>query len=82
MGIKGAPSFFQQTMATIVLSGLLYSTCELYLDDILVPADENTCIERLRLVFNRFRKFKIYLNPDKCELGAPEIYSLIVWSHF
>jgi hypothetical protein len=38
MGIKGAPPFFQYIMATIVLAGLLYIICELYIDDILVHA--------------------------------------------
>ena len=30
MGLKGAPSYFQQQLASIVLVGLLYITCELY----------------------------------------------------
>ena len=36
MGLKGAPSYFQQVMATVVLAGLMYIICELYLDDIIV----------------------------------------------
>ena len=36
MGLKGAPSYFQQAMATVVLAGLMYVICELYLDDIIV----------------------------------------------
>ena len=36
MGLKGAPSYFQQMIATVVLVGLLYHTCELYIDDILI----------------------------------------------
>jgi hypothetical protein len=29
-GLKGAPSYFQQTIATVVLAGLFYFTCEVY----------------------------------------------------
>jgi len=35
MGLKTAPSYFQQQMAG-VLEGLLYLICELYLDDIII----------------------------------------------
>lgn len=31
MGLKGAPSYFQQMMASVVLAGLLYFICELYI---------------------------------------------------
>ena len=60
-------------MATIILAGLIYITCECYLDDVLIPATYEDCITNLRQVFDRFRKYKIYLNPDKCELCAPSI---------
>ena len=64
-------------MATIILAGLIYITCECYLDDVLIPAKYEDCITNLRQVFDRFRKYKIYLNPDKCELGAPSIEFLV-----
>ena len=35
MGLKGAPAYFQEAIAG-VLRGLLYDTCELYIDDIIV----------------------------------------------
>ncbi len=38
MGLKGAASYFQRMMASVVLAGLLYSIVELYLDDVLVYA--------------------------------------------
>jgi hypothetical protein len=38
-GLKGAASYFQRMMASIVLAGLIYYiTVELYLDDVLVYA--------------------------------------------
>ncbi len=52
MGLKGAASYFQRMMASIVLAGLLYSIVELYLDDVLVYAtSEDELIKRLCTVF-------------------------------
>jgi len=73
-GLKGAPSFFQERMATVVLAGLLYTVCELYIDDCIVYANTNDeFIEKLRAVFARFRLFGIKLNPNKCHFGLSEI---------
>ena len=38
MGLKGAPAYFQRTMATVVLAGLVYKIFEIYLDDVIVYA--------------------------------------------
>ena len=74
MGLKGAPSYFQRVMASIVLVGLLYIACELYLDDVLVfGKDEDSFLKNLREVFNRFRKHNIKLKPKKCMIGATEV---------
>ncbi len=63
MGLKGAASYFQRMMASIVLAGMLYITVELYLDDVLVYATtENEFIERLGQLFQRFRQHNIALN--------------------
>ena len=35
-GPKNAPSYFQQSLAYIVLAGLLYLICEIYVDDLIV----------------------------------------------
>ncbi len=74
MGLKGAASYFQRMMASKVLAGLLYIFVELYLDDVLVYATNNKeFIERLRIVFERFRQFNITLNPKKCYFGLTEV---------
>ena len=74
MGLKGAPSYFQKVLATVVLVGLMYTICELYIDDIIVHAREPTeFVERLRRVFERLRKHKITLNPEKCSFGLPSV---------
>lgn len=74
MGIKGAPPFFQMIMATIVLVGLIYKICELYIDDILVHAEnEDEFCDNLTQVLERCRKYNIKLNPLKCQLGLEEV---------
>lgn len=74
MGLGGAPSYFQQVIATVVLVGLLHITCELYIDDIFIhAATEDEFLFRVRQVFERFRKHKITVNPQKCILGKDQI---------
>ena len=73
-GPKRAPSYFQQTMATVVLAGLIYTICKMYIDDCNVfGKDTDELVFRLRLVFLRFRQHKIFLKPNKCYLGYSEI---------
>ena len=74
MGLKGAASYFQKVLATIVLAGLLYITLELYLDDIIVYAkNEEEFIRRLKAIFERFRQYKLTLNPNKCRFGLSNV---------
>jgi len=74
MGLKGAPAYFQGVMATIVLAGLLYTICELYLDDILIYAKtEAEFLRRLDLVLSRLDKHQITANPEKVFLGMSSV---------
>jgi hypothetical protein len=58
-------------MAQEVLPGLVYSCCEVYIDDVLVYGrTEDEYIQNLRLVFQRFRDKKIIIN---CIFGADEV---------
>ncbi len=60
--------------ASKVLAGLLYIFVELYLDDVLIYATKDEdFLERLRIVFERFRQFNITLNPKKCYFGLAEV---------
>src|SRR5690606_34962292 len=72
---KSAPSYFQQQMAEVVLRGLLYHICELYLDDIITAhgRTEDEYIENLRQVFMRLRARGITLNPEKCRFGLSQV---------
>jgi RNase H-like domain found in reverse transcriptase/Reverse transcriptase (RNA-dependent DNA polymerase) len=73
MGLKGTGSYFQATMSTIVLVGLLYIFCEVYMDDVLIYAqNDSTFLNNLRQVFERFRKYNITVNPEKCILATTE----------
>jgi hypothetical protein len=60
LGPKRAPSYFQQIMASVVLIGLIYFICEMYLDDCIVhdKGPKQFC-QRLRDVLGRFRKHNI-----------------------
>ena len=73
-GLKRAPSYFQEVMATIVLTGLIYLICEMYIDDCIVyGADMIEFVDRLRQIFMRFRKHHLFLKASKCHFGYTEI---------
>jgi Reverse transcriptase (RNA-dependent DNA polymerase) len=65
-GHNRAPSYFQEMMSSI-LAGLIYFICEVYLDDVIVFADNtNDFIDRLRKLFTRFRLINMCLKASKC----------------
>ena len=73
-GPKRAPPYFQEMMVAVVLCGLIYFICEIYLDDCIVhAADSATFLLRLEQVFLRFQKHKILLKPAKCRFGFSEV---------
>jgi hypothetical protein len=74
MGLKNAASYFQRVMATVVLAGILYVACELYIDDIFVfGKDEDEFVKHLGMVFDRLRQSKVTLNPKKCRFGMASV---------
>jgi len=72
MGLKGAPAYFQQVLATIVFVGILYIMCELYIDDIVYGKEEEEYFTNLETVLQRLDKHHLTVNPDKCEFGKDE----------
>ena len=61
-------------MATVVLVGLIYMICEMYIDDFSVFGDTNIeFVSRLRLVFERFRKHNQYLKANNCYFSFKEL---------
>ena len=74
MGLSGAPSYFQRQLATIVLKGLIRHILELYIDDVIIHANQQQqFIRHLRMTFERFRKYRVTLNPKKCKFGITEV---------
>ena len=74
MGLCGAPSYFQEAMATEVLAGLLYEICEVYLDDIIVFGNtEEEFLKNFETVIRALKRFNITVNPDKCQIGLREV---------
>ena len=70
MGPKGAPSYFQQQMCTLVLAGLIHTILEVYLDDIIVYASsQDELLQRLQAVFDRLTQFNITLILKNVNLG-------------
>ena len=73
-GPRRAPSYFQEMMSILVLNGLIYTKCEMYLDDCIVFArGHEEFLERLELVFQRFRQFGLFLKAKKCRFGMKQI---------
>ncbi len=73
MGISNAPPSFQRLME-LVLRGLHWSVCLIYLDDIIVySADFPQHLQHLREVFQRFRTAGLKLKPSKCHLASSSV---------
>ena len=73
MGLSGAVNFFQNVMQR-VLRGLVPSVSIVYLDDVLVLASSpDQMMERLKMVFDRFRESNLRMHPQKCHLGMEKI---------
>ena len=74
MGLTGAGSYFQYSLTTQVLQGLIQHGVELYLDDCIVHAPSiDEFIEKLAMVFQRFRNSGVTLNPAKCNIGLTSV---------
>ena len=72
--LKLAPSYFQEMMATIVFSGLIYHTGEMYTDDSVVYGNtDGEFVSRLRSIFERFRLHNLFLKVSKCKFGHSEL---------
>jgi len=66
-GLTCAPSVFQRLM-DLVLCGLTYESCLVYLDIIVFSRDFDGHVDRLREVFERLWVASLKLNPRKCFL--------------
>jgi len=76
MGLANAPSQFQRLM-NLVLSGLIWEACLVYLDDVIIySATFEQHIERLAAVLDRFRCANLKLKPRKCQLFCEQVHFL------
>ena len=63
MGLAGAPSFFQRSISTKVLNGLLMVICDLYLDDLIIYGQSHDeFLRNLETVLERFKTFGLTIN--------------------
>jgi hypothetical protein len=73
LGLSNAPSTYSRLM-DLVLSGLTYRYCLVYLDDTIIYSksfDEH--LEHLEEIFDRFIQAKLKLKPEKCIFAADEV---------
>ena len=65
-GLCNGPATFQRLME-VVLAGLVWKNCYVYLDDILICSRTFTeHLQHLREVFERLREANLHLKPEKC----------------
>jgi len=73
MGLANAPGQFQWLM-DLILAGLLWESCLVYLDDIIVMSRTfKEHLSRLEAVFERMAKAQLKLKASKCQLFRFEV---------
>jgi hypothetical protein len=73
MGISAGPGFFQRVMDT-VLKSLVPEIALVYLDDVLFYSrNPQEMVDRLALVFDRFRAAKLKIHPKKSHFGVGKV---------
>jgi hypothetical protein len=61
-------------MASVVLIGLIYFICEMYIDDCMLYARGNKqLLERLEILFKRFQDKNIFFKASKCKFGVDTV---------
>ena len=72
-GLCNAPATFQRLM-DLVLSGLQWTECLVYLDDVIILGrDFEDHLRSLKLVFQRLRESGLKLKPAKCTLFQEKV---------
>lgn len=69
-GLKNAGETYQRAMTTL-FHDMMHKEIEVYVDNMIVKsATEEDHIEYLLKLFQRLRKYKLRLNPNKCTFGV------------
>ena len=72
-GLTNAPATFQRTMQ-VILGDLFYTKAPVYIDDIIIHSKTfEDHIRNIEEVFQKLRKAKLKLGPEKCHFGFKEI---------
>lgn len=82
-GLKNAPSTFQRAIDNVLI-GLKNNRCFVYLDDIVIHADNlQNHIKNLKQIFQRLSDYNLKIQPDKCEFFRKEVMYLghLITSH-
>ena len=75
-GLNNAPATFQRLME-LLLSGLKWNTCLIYLDDVIIYGRTfKEHLFRLKEVFERFREAELKLKPSKCSFCQTQVHFL------
>src|SRR6218665_2635154 len=78
-GLTGSPASFSRMMG-LVMAGLNFSICLIYLDDIIIfAADLDTHLKRLTQVLDRLAEANLKLKPSKCFLLQRKVF--FSWPH-
>ena len=69
-GLKNAGAAYQR-MATALLHDIMPNEVDVYVDDMIVKSkDREGHIANLRKLFKRIKKYRLRLNPYKCNFGV------------
>ena len=75
-GLANSPSSFQR-LIDLVLAGLVWKTCLVYIDDIILMSETvEQMVERLDEIFGRLRNANLKLKPSKCKVFQTEVIFL------
>ena len=75
-GMCNSAATFQRLM-NLVLAGLNYEICLIYIDDIIIfSKDLNEHLDRLEVLLQRLEEAGLKIRPDKCEMLQPEVHFL------
>src|ERR1051325_6488975 len=69
-GLKNAGATYQRAMVAL-FHDMMHKEIEVYVDDMIAKSQtEEEHIVHLRKLFERLRKYKLRLNPNKCNFGV------------
>lgn len=65
MRLKGVGSYFQKVLATVIVVGLVYYICELYIDDIIVHAQVPEIFVSIKTSIRKTKEAQYYIESGK-----------------